>query len=1581
MKKLLSVLLSLSLVGSLFSCIPVSAESTEKLSLNAQYSGSAINFPGKGNITADGVNSITNNDNASNFSLSVYYYKRDSVDSAWTEDNKTSAWSRHTNNIFDGTGTYDQNFQYDFFFHNAEKTALLLDGKKRYIDIVYDLGAVYDVSQIAVVSGNSGGLITGHYKLYASKTNPKNFSEDELLIDFVNTNGQRSQTFDATQKIYARYVALRIINPIKNECAAESYVPTNDYLTQSYLCAVRLGQFQVYGECVDKMKYNSSLSGNDKTTVTFSGKGNITSVDSITHSSNAGFSVSAYKYKRDSEEAEWSELNITDSWNYYLGKIYDGVGDYHDSYSNDDFFFHNADKTALLLDGTKRYIDIIYDLGAVYDVSRISIVNGSNDGGLATGHYKLYASKTNEKNFTEDELLVDYTNNNAYRSQTFDATEKIYARYVALRIINPILNGYATGELTPSNDMLSQNYYCAVRLGQFQVYGECVDKMKYNSSLSGNDKTTVTFPGKGNITSVDSITNSSNDGFSVSAYKYKRNSEESEWSEQNITDSWKNYLAKIYDGKGEYVDSYNNDDFFFHNADKTALLLDGTKRYIDIIYDLGAVYDVSRISIVNGSTDGGLATGHYKLYASETNAKNFTEDELIVDYTNVNAYRSQTFDAIKTVHARYVALRIINPIPNGYATGELTPGNDMLSQNYYCAVRLGQFQIYGTRLPNQPTISGGSISNWTDYKKAVDLKTNLIAGKQLESAVYINTDKGVTTPTAAGIYGNKLTSTDNAYDGHTQGGNQVYFVEGNTDSGSFKVTDIIDDESRMYLQMNYQLDAPATVTDVAVLGHISKSLSPSHYKLSFANSKEELFGDTATTVDVRTNGNNYTKVKLNDGEQPTCSWVGIRVICGVSENAIGGTMSQADYYSRVSHIKVNGLWSEDSRVGDNLTVESDKEIIAVEKSAIQGRIDNAGYGAPGGSSYVTVTAPASGVDANGYYGFIGWYNGDTLVSESNEYDYYLTDSATTLTAKYTTETAYTVTYADKSGNVLYKTYVKANGTISKDDIFAASRAVPEIHGFVRRLDENGLQYWNGDDRSAITGDTVFVPTYTKSQDKYTVNVTDSAGTSVAEKMLFDQKLILSDSNAKSWSLSNKVISYETKFTVYVSGDMDITASPAEIEKTNTLTVMDTVKNIDTLSVMVHINNAENKQITEAGVIFMSGASYDAVGDTDWTEETLSGVKTVKVTLNSVSGSNYMCSLINIPKNKDVTRVAKAYVKYSDGSIDFSSATEKQVFNNSSKNPVIAYGEGGTSDPWVTYCEEDGYYYYVQNTTNGINISKSKSLFDIGNPELSVQVYSTVEDSNTEATGSWYAPEMHRINGKWYVYAAPAHSSNTSKHSMYVLELDAETPLANGENTRYKALGFMEGLNAGAPLNIDGTYWNYQDKDYFIWSDQGTLKIAELLTPTKLGTSKSISSPNYDWEKHVYSLNEGPAILEHNGKVFLSFSASDSQSDYYATGILEFNGGDPLAASSWEKWEEPILSQNRDEKIYGPGHNSFTKVLINGNWVDYIVYHAHNKSVTDGEVSSAWYARNVFVQPFYWDVDGKPVFSPVSKSIY
>ena len=133
--------------------------------------------------------------------------------------------------------------------------------------------------------------------------------------------------------------------------------------------------------------------------------------------------------------------------------------------------------------------------------------------------------------------------------------------------------------------------------------------------------------------------------------------------------------------------------------------------------------------------------------------------------------------------------------------------------------------------------------------------------------------------------------------------------------------------------------------------------------------------------------------------------------------------------------------------------------------------------------------------------------------------------------------------------------------------------------------------------------------------------------------------------------------------------------------------------------------------------------------------------------------------------------------------------------------------------------------------------------------------------------------------------------------------------------------------------------------------------------------------------NISTLNEGPAVLYHYDDIFVSFSASDSQCDYYAIGILEFAGGDPLDPSNWIKWENPVLSQNREEGIYGPGHNSFTKVLVNGNWVDYIVYHAHNKSVTDGEVSTAWNARTVMAPPFYWDTNGKPVFKPVSKNIY
>jgi len=46
----------------------------------------------------------------------------------------------------------------------------------------------------------------------------------------------------------------------------------------------------------------------------------------------------------------------------------------------------------------------------------------------------------------------------------------------------------------------------------------------------------------------------------------------------------------------------------------------------------------------------------------------------------------------------------------------------------------------------------------------------------------------------------------------------------------------------------------------------------------------------------------------------------------------------------------------------------------------------------------------------------------------------------------------------------------------------------------------------------------------------------------------------------------------------------------------------------------------------------------------------------------------------------------------------------------------------------------------------------------------------------------------------------------------------------------------------------------------------------------------LTTPDYPWEREGFWVNEGPAILKHNGKIFLTYSASATGA-CYAMGML------------------------------------------------------------------------------------------------
>ncbi|WP_327745628.1 family 43 glycosylhydrolase [Streptomyces europaeiscabiei] len=294
-----------------------------------------------------------------------------------------------------------------------------------------------------------------------------------------------------------------------------------------------------------------------------------------------------------------------------------------------------------------------------------------------------------------------------------------------------------------------------------------------------------------------------------------------------------------------------------------------------------------------------------------------------------------------------------------------------------------------------------------------------------------------------------------------------------------------------------------------------------------------------------------------------------------------------------------------------------------------------------------------------------------------------------------------------------------------------------------------------------------------------------------------------------------------------------------------------------------------------------------------------------------------------------------------------------------------------ADPWLEY--HNGNYYLITTTFTGVlTMRKSPTLAGLSTAP-SVQVWS---DTNSARNNNIWAPEIHFIDGKWYLYysAAPAGVACCDSQRTHVLESAGSDPM--GPYT-YKNTLTGSNLTPGGWL-IDASVLRHDDKLYlvgsgFIGGSKQSLVIAPMSNPYTLSsqTFSIISSPTLSWETQGGAVNEGPEPLYHDGRTFLSFSASSCSTPDYKLGQLELTGSDPLLASSWTKKQTPVFQRNDAAGVYGPGHNGFfTSPDGTENW---IVYHGNNSA--NGGCGNG---RTTRAQKFTWNADGTPDFgTPVA----
>jgi GH43 family beta-xylosidase len=293
-----------------------------------------------------------------------------------------------------------------------------------------------------------------------------------------------------------------------------------------------------------------------------------------------------------------------------------------------------------------------------------------------------------------------------------------------------------------------------------------------------------------------------------------------------------------------------------------------------------------------------------------------------------------------------------------------------------------------------------------------------------------------------------------------------------------------------------------------------------------------------------------------------------------------------------------------------------------------------------------------------------------------------------------------------------------------------------------------------------------------------------------------------------------------------------------------------------------------------------------------------------------------------------------------------------------------------ADPWV-HKADDGSYYLIATVPeyDRIVIRKASSINGLKNAPEKVVWHK--HEQGVMGHHIW-APELHRIDGTWYIHFAAGEAENIWNIRMWVLSNPSDDPM-EGE---WKEEGQIK--TERESFSLDATTFEHQGKRYLIWAqnvrggDHGTaLVLSEMKNPTTLtGPEVVLTEPEFNWERIKYNVNEGPAVIKRNGKIFVSYSASATNHNY-CMGLLWIDeNADLLDISNWNKSPGPVFYTNEELKRYGPGHNSFT-TAEDGETV-IMIYHARDyKEIQGHELSDPNRATRARI--VRWTESGFPDF--------
>ena len=249
-----------------------------------------------------------------------------------------------------------------------------------------------------------------------------------------------------------------------------------------------------------------------------------------------------------------------------------------------------------------------------------------------------------------------------------------------------------------------------------------------------------------------------------------------------------------------------------------------------------------------------------------------------------------------------------------------------------------------------------------------------------------------------------------------------------------------------------------------------------------------------------------------------------------------------------------------------------------------------------------------------------------------------------------------------------------------------------------------------------------------------------------------------------------------------------------------------------------------------------------------------------------------------------------------------------------------------ADPFVLRVG-DTYYHYATNAPDGYHVLVSTDLIHWDDRGY------CLHKNDVQGEKWFWAPEILAVNGRYYmVYTAEEHLGLAI----------ADAPTGPFVQKKKGWLSERHAIDGHLEIGADGCVYLY-----YVRFDGGNViygtKLAETVADfaamaeageLQIGDEVRLLMAEEPWETHMGKVAEGPFILQHGGKYYLTYSANDYQSPLYAIGYAVSDT--PLG--TYRKYAgNPILVGHG--AIVGTGHHSFTTTPDGKELL--CVYHCHN----------------------------------------